>query len=149
MLKKGFTVCSREAHPDFMKFITFSTSRQAQKGFCQAMEPFFEIIDRGSGHFTEYVLKGCSKAGGMLALLDALGVPQSETLALGDSTNDLPMFRIAAHTACLGGGMEELKAVSEFVTAPVLEDGIQKALEHFGLLEEHGRSASAELTMDN
>lgn len=149
MLKKGFTVCSREAHPDFMKFITFSTSRQAQQGFCQAMEPFFEIIDRGSGHFTEYVLKGCSKAGGMLALLDALGVPQSETLALGDSTNDLPMFRIAAHTACLGGGMEELKAVSEFVTAPVLEDGIQKALEHFGLLEEHGRSASAELTMDN
>ena len=59
------------------------------------------------------------------------------------------MFRIAAHTACLGGGMEDLKAVSEFVTAPVLEDGIQKALEHFGLLEEHGRSASAELTMGN
>lgn len=136
MLKKGFTVCSRETHPDFMKFITFSVNEQGQREFCRAMEPYFEIIDRGGGNFTEYVLKGCSKAGGMLALLEALGVPKEETLAIGDSTNDLPMFRTAAHTACLGGGMEELKAVSEFVTAPVLEDGIEKALEHFGLLGE-------------
>ena len=43
-------------------------------------------------------------------------------------------FDIAAHTVCLGGGMEEAKAVAEYVTAPVMEDGIEKALAHFGLL---------------
>ena len=134
MQEKGFGVYQRKEHPDFMKFISFSNSEAAQKGFCAAMAPYFEIIDRGSGYFTEYVLKGCSKAGGMLALLEALGVPLSETLAIGDSANDLPMFRTAAHTVCLGGGMETVKAVSEFVTAPVLEDGIEKALEHFGLI---------------
>ena len=80
------------------------------------------------------VLKGVSKAGGMEELLSALGLPREQTLAIGDSTNDLPMFRIARHTACLGGGMRELKEVSEFVTAPVLEDGIEKALMHFGLI---------------
>ena len=42
-------------------------------------------------------------------------------------------FDIAAHTVCLGG-MEEVKAVAEYVTAPVMEDGIEKALAHFGLL---------------
>lgn len=134
MEEKGFRVYPRREHPDFMKFISFSKSRAAHVGFCAAMETYFEIIDRGSDCFTEYVLKGCSKAAGMLALLDALGVPQSETLAIGDSKNDLPMFRTAAHTACLGGGMEEVKAISEFVTTPVLEDGIEKALLHFGLL---------------
>ena len=60
-------------------------------------------------------------------------MPKRETLAIGDSTNDLPMFRAAAHTVCLGGGMEEVKAVAEYVTAPVMEDGIEKALAHFGL----------------
>ena len=67
-------------------------------------------------------------------MLEALGVPKRETLAIGDSTNDLPMFLVAAHTVCLGGGMEEAKAVAEYVTAPVMEDGIEKALAHFGLI---------------
>ena len=44
------------------------------------------------------------------------------------------MFRVAAHTVCLGGGMEEVKAVAEYVTTPVMEDGIEKALAHFGLI---------------
>lgn len=43
-------------------------------------------------------------------------------------------FDIAAHTVCLGGGMEEVKAVAEYVTAPVMENGIEKALAHFGLI---------------
>ena len=134
MREKGFRVYERKDHPDFMKFISFSRSEAAQKGFCEAMAPYFEIIDRGRAYFTEYVLKGCSKAGGMLVLLEALGIPRSDTLAIGDSTNDLPMFRTAAHAVCLGGGMEAAKAACEFVTAPVLEDGIEKALAHFGLL---------------
>ncbi len=44
------------------------------------------------------------------------------------------LFDIAAHTVCLGGGMEEVKAVVEYVTTPVMEDGIEKALAHFGLI---------------
>ena len=89
---------------------------------------------KGMTPLFELVLKGYSKAAGMQRILDHLGAAPEQTYAIGDSTNDLPMFSVAAHTACLGDGMEELKAVSEYVTAPVLEDGIQKALEHFGLL---------------
>ena len=134
MEAKGFRVCPAQEHPQFMKFVIWSQNAAAARAFYREMEPYFEIIYRGNGCFTEFVLKGCSKANGMLALLEALSVPRSDTLAIGDSTNDLPMFGVAAHTACLGGGMEELKKVSEFVTAPVLDDGIQKALAHFGLL---------------
>ena len=98
------------------------------------MAPYFEIIHRGSGGFTEYVLKGHSKAKGMQTLLDHLGVSREDTMAIGDSTNDLPMFSVAAHTVCLGEGMEELKAKAEYITAPVMKDGIAKALSHFGLI---------------
>ena len=36
---------------------------------------------------------------------------------------------------CLGGGMEELKAEAEFITDTVMNDGIEKALIHFGLID--------------
>ena len=82
----------------------------------------------------ELVLKGYSKAAGMQRILDYLNVDPQHTYAIGDSTNDLPMFRLAAHTVCMGGGTEEVKQCVEYVTAPVLEDGIEKALQHYGLI---------------
>jgi hydroxymethylpyrimidine pyrophosphatase-like HAD family hydrolase len=70
----------------------------------------------------------------MEALLQHLGVQKEDTMAIGDSTNDLPMFEVAGHTVCMGGGMDELKAQAEFITDTVMNDGIEKALKHFGLL---------------
>ena len=43
-----------------------------------------------------------------------------------------PRVKAMAFQGC--GGMEEVKAVAGYVTAPVMEDGIEKALAHFGLL---------------
>lgn len=133
MREKGFTVRELDPEPDFLKFITYDAPGCKREEFIRRVSPWYNCIDRGNT-MLELVLKGCSKAGGMEELLSALGLPREQTLAIGDSTNDLPMFRIARHTACLGGGMRELKEVSEFVTAPVLEDGIEKALMHFGLI---------------
>ena len=82
----------------------------------------------------ELVLKGFTKAAGMQRILEHLGAALQDTCAIGDSTNDIPMFRFAAHSACLGGGSEPARQAAEFVTAPVLEDGIEKALVHFGLI---------------
>lgn len=58
----------------------------------------------------EYVLKGYSKAAGLAAMLRDLGASREEAYAIGDSTNDLPMFEAAGHTAALGDGMAELQA---------------------------------------
>lgn len=119
--------------PDFVKFITFASEDGDVAGFKAAMEDDFTIIDRENSMY-ELVLKGCSKAGGMQAALDYLGASKEDTLAIGDSTNDLPMFSLAAHTVCMGGGMDEVKAVCEYITADVMDDGIEKALQHYGLI---------------
>lgn len=134
MLQKGFPICSIDVHPDFLKFVTWDGAPGSTPPFHEAMAPYFEIIHRGSGGFTEYVLKGHSKAKGMQTLLAHLGISREDTMAIGDSTNDLPMFRLARHSVCLGNGMEELKAQAEFVTDSVLEDGVAKALARFGLI---------------
>ena len=70
----------------------------------------------------------------MERLLEALGASREEVLAIGDSTNDLPMFSVAKHTVCMGNGMQQLKDRAEFVTDSLLNDGIEKALQHFHLL---------------
>jgi len=119
--------------PDFVKFVTFSGEASDVEGFKAELQEDFTIIDR-ENFMLELVLKGYSKAGGMQVILDHLHTSKEDTLAIGDSTNDLPMFRLAAHTVCLGGGMDEVKAISEYVTARVMDDGVEKALKHYGLI---------------
>ena len=129
--KKGVRIVTLEEHPEFFKFITVDRADTDRKALVAGLSQYYEIIDRGN-EMLEVMGRGCSKAGGMKILMEALG--RQETLAIGDSTNDLPMFALADHTVCMGDGMEEVKAQAEFVTAPVLGDGIEKALLHYGLI---------------
>lgn len=131
----GFPIheLSQEGEPDFVKFVTFLGAGGDAAGFKRELEEDYTIIDRENGMY-ELVLKGFSKAAGMELILRHLGVDAKDTLAIGDSTNDLPMFRLAGHTVCMGGGMDEVKRLCEYVTDPVMEDGIEKALEHYELI---------------
>ena len=119
--------------PDFLKFVTFSGENGDVAGFKRELEADYTIIDRENGMY-ELVLKGFSKAAGMERILRELNMDPEDTLAIGDSTNDLPMFHLAKHTVCMGGGMEQVKKMCEYVTAAVMEDGIEKALKHYGLI---------------
>ena len=135
MRKKGFEVrdISEFEELPFVKGITYDWPGCDREGFLKRLEPYFDCIHR-ENTMIEFVLKGCSKAGGMLALLEHLGISQEDTMAIGDSTNDIPMFSVAKHTVCMGNGMDELKAQAEYITASVLEDGIEKALKHYHLI---------------
>ena len=135
MKKKGFPVMEIDSlpRPEFMKLVTFDGPDSRHEEFKERMTPYYSCIERGYT-MLEMVKKGCSKAKGMEILLKHLGTAREDTFAIGDSTNDLPMFEMARHTVCMGGGMEELKAQAEYITAPVLEDGIEKALLHYGLI---------------
>lgn len=133
--RAGFPIhhLEEEGEPDFVKFVTFAGEGGDVAGFKRELEQDYTIIDRENGMY-ELVLKGFSKAAGMELILRHLGVDAENTLAIGDSTNDLPMFQLAKHTVCMGGGMDEVKEICEYITAPVLEDGIEKALKAYGLI---------------
>lgn len=132
---KGFNFRLLEETPDweFIKFIAFAEEGSDLPGYTAALEQYFTVIDRGNS-MVELVLKGCSKAHGMQMVMDKLGVTADQTLAVGDSTNDLPMFALAGHTVCMGGGMAQVKEISEYITDTVMNDGVEKALQHFGLI---------------
>ena len=135
MEEKGYAVLEIDSlpEPQFIKLVTFDGEGSRHEAFKSRMEPYFTCIERGHT-MLELVKKGCSKAAGMELLLKELGASRENTMAIGDSTNDLPMFSVAGHTVCMGGGMEELKAEAEFITDSVLADGIEKALQHYDLI---------------
>lgn len=122
------------AEEAIIKFVTFDGPDSRHAEFVEKMSAYFNCTERGGG-MVEYVAKGCSKANGVQLLLNHLNARREDTFAFGDSTNDIPMFRAVGHSVCMGDGMAEAKAAAEFVTAPLLEDGIEKALRHYGLID--------------
>lgn len=132
--KKGVEIREvSQGHSIFDKGVSYDWPGCDREGFLQAMEPYYTCIRR-ENTMIEFMPLGYSKAQGMADLLAHLGVDRRDTLAIGDSANDLPMFQAAGHSVCMGDGQEVLKARAEYVTAPVLEDGIEQALKHFGLI---------------
>lgn len=135
MAEKGFAIRRMADTPDwkFMKHIAYYDSGSDLNTYVQTLEPYFTVIYRAN-QMLELVVKGASKAGGMQLVLDSLHTGKENAMAIGDSTNDLPMFGLAGHTVCMGNGMAQLKAAAEYVTDDVLHDGIENALKRYRLI---------------
>ena len=75
------------------------------------------------------------KHNAMREILQARGIDLSETMAFGDSENDIEMLRCAQIGVAMGNATPEAKAAADYVTDDEDADGIRNALLHFGLIE--------------
>ena len=75
------------------------------------------------------------KSAGIQKYLDDQGIGRSETMAFGDGENDMDMLRFAGIGVAMGNACDAVKAAADYVTDTVDNDGIEKALRHFGLIE--------------
>lgn len=87
----------------------------------------------GSGG-VDIIAPGGGKVSGIQACLDHWGISREEIIAFGDGENDLDMIRFAGIGVAMGNAVEAVKAAADYVTADIDDDGIAKALEHFGLI---------------
>ncbi len=69
-----------------------------------------------------------SKAFGVQKLAEILGIPLLETMAIGDSDNDIPMLEIAGHSVAMGNANAGAKAAANYVTTNCEENGFAKAV---------------------
>lgn len=84
----------------------------------------FDVLPAGGG-----------KDAGMEAVLQKAGISMRETMAFGDSFNDIGMLCAAGIGVAMGNAHDAVKAKADFVTKSVDEDGILHALRHFGILD--------------
>ena len=66
--------------------------------------------------------------------MEYYGYTIDEAMAFGDGGNDVPIVRDVGGGVAMGNACEELKSVADYVAASVDEDGIERALLHFGLI---------------
>ena len=84
--------------------------------------------------FGDFTQKNLSKASAVAVLLDALGLNLEDTFAFGDSFNDIEILHYCQTGIAMGNAVDELKAVADYVTTAVTDDGIFNAFKHFGLI---------------
>lgn len=84
--------------------------------------------------FTDIVAKGNGKGRGVGEVARHFGFAPEETMAFGDGGNDICMLRHAGIGIAMGNAAEDVKKAADYVTDTVDNDGIEKALLHFGLI---------------
>ncbi len=126
-----------ENDPEFraVKMFCFTDDRGIdgmRKRTAEAGMPYL-AISRHPGAW-EIVPAGYSKGKGIDLLRTRMGVRKEDCYAFGDSSNDLTMFEHVRHSIAMGNASEDVKAVCSYVADRPEQDGIEKAMKHFGLI---------------
>lgn len=106
--------------------------RDAVFAFLSA-DPALKVVN-GGGSNLECTKSGVSKAKGLEFLADLLGVSMDDTIAVGDSENDLDIIRAAGIGVAMGNAFEHVKTEADFITLSNEEDGVAYAIKKLGLI---------------
>ncbi|GGA35217.1 Cof-type HAD-IIB family hydrolase [Paenibacillus physcomitrellae] len=80
--------------------------------------------------------QGISKASGIRTVCELIGVEMSETIAVGDSLNDLAAIQAAAVGVAMGNAQLAVKENADYVTSSNNDDGIAEVIRKFIFAEE-------------
>lgn len=93
------------------------------------------LFNRFADTNTEICGREFLKSKGVKTIYDYLGLNRDEAMAFGDDLNDISMFDMVKYGVCMGNGKDEAKKHAFYVTDPIDEDGLYKALKHFGVID--------------
>jgi len=83
--------------------------------------------------YTEGIIKGENKAKAMEIIMTSQNLRREDSIAIGDSENDLDMLRYAGLGIAMGNACEELKAAADAITGNCGSGGVAEALKKFVL----------------
>lgn len=116
-----------------LQLISFFKADREEK-FMQTLMPDC-VSMRWHPSFTDIIAGGVSKSVGIDKVLAYEEIPLSAAMAIGDGGNDISMISHVPYGVAMGNACEELKRVAAYVTDSVDDDGVAKALRHFGLVD--------------
>lgn len=92
-------------------------------------------ISDSLGYMIEIVSEVADKGRGLQMLCDYLKLPIEETIAVGDSMNDVEILKTAGFSAAMGNACPEAKAAADFITDDCDHDGVAKVIDEYLLGE--------------
>lgn len=126
---------SREAHA-IEKFCLFFGSAEKAQAALPAFRQLKGVeVVQGSPDNVEVTAQGVDKGEVLLALADQLGIPRSETMAVGDSENDRALLEKAGVSAAMANAMPSIQALADYVSqADCDADGVAELFEKLVLV---------------
>ena len=82
----------------------------------------------------ELASKAFNKGKAVERLCEFLGISRTDTIAVGDSMNDLEMLRAVETGVCMASGSPSLQKIADMVCPSVTEDGLYNAFERLQLI---------------
>ena len=116
------------------KIFAHTDEPAAMEAFRQEFQEELDFIDR-ENEFYEIVPKGYSKATAIHFIADKLQIPMENTVAIGDSNNDLPMLQCVYTSIAMGNSTANVLETADYITTDVDKDGIWNALKWLGVLD--------------
>jgi Cof subfamily protein (haloacid dehalogenase superfamily) len=74
---------------------------------------------------------GSNKGIALRYVCERLNIPLENTMAIGDGSNDIPMFQVAGTRVVMGNAHEDIKEYADFVCPTNDENGVAEALRHY------------------
>ncbi|RBW71229.1 Cof-type HAD-IIB family hydrolase [Bacillus taeanensis] len=87
----------------------------------------FTLVSSADHNF-ELEHKEASKGNALEMLAESLNIPLKETIAVGDSYNDVSMFQKAGVSVAMGNAKEDIKALCSMTTLTNDENGVAHAI---------------------
>ena len=85
-------------------------------------------LSDSSGFMLEIVSEGADKGIGLQKLCDHLGMDIEETIAVGDSMNDIEILQTAGLSVAMGNACDGAKAAADIITDDCDHDGVAKVI---------------------
>lgn len=134
----GVAILGEEEALPVIEKITYEGSPCSFKEVKELIGPSFDLVPSSfhqeAARGGEITIAGVTKASGMEVMLRHLGMDRRNTIAFGDSYNDLEMLGFAAIGVAMGNAPEEVKQAADMVTDAVDEDGLYNGFLELGLI---------------
>lgn len=104
------------------------------------LEEFFHIVlfSKDSDEFVngEIIIQNCTKADGIIKVVNHFGGKMKDTIAFGDSMNDYQMLEEASIGVVYEGASQELKDLGSYFFKDPDDDGIYEVMKELNLFSE-------------
>lgn len=81
--------------------------------------------------YADCVIKGTNKATGIQKVLELTGIKRENTIAVGDSNNDMDMIKFAGVGVAMANAQQSILDVADYVTESAEKCGVAAAIEKF------------------
>ncbi len=115
-------------------YVTFNDDN-VKKALTQELLASFDDINVTSSNITNIEIndKQSTKGNSLKMLCQHLNIPIENTMAFGDSTNDIELLKAAGTAVVVSNGLEEVKQYADIIAPSNDEDGVAQIIEEYVL----------------